>query len=176
VDPPLTLGDESLGVALGQPGGAGEGQRALPHEQHVAAVIEDPAGERHGIGDAGDGAHGAAAEPIPHHDRGVQLHGGVGGEDRAAAGVEAGMILQGPDRGLDRLERAAAGGQQPPAGQRRGLHPGPQLLAAFARVGPGAAVDDDGRHARPRPLQPSPHPHHRVTIRASCTMKNRWRA
>jgi len=50
--PALALRHQRLGITLGQARGPGEGQRALADEQHVAAVLEDPASQGHRVGNA----------------------------------------------------------------------------------------------------------------------------
>ena len=80
--------------------------------------------------DAGDRA-GIAAPPV--HDRGVHLDPALIGEDRAAAGVEMGIVLEHPHRRLDRVERGAARVEDRAAGVERAVQSGADrrlLLAA----------------------------------------------
>ena len=116
----------------------------------MTAAFEDPARQRDRVCDARDGGDRAALEPVALHDRGVHLDRAIDGENRAAARVEAGMVFQGPDGALDRVEGGAAAGQHLPARLRRGPHTVPKLVRRIRQVGAGPAVDDDRRNARRR--------------------------
>jgi len=148
VAPPLAFGDERLRGALGNSRGSGELAGAGADEQHVTARLEDSARQRDRVRDTRDRGDRAALEPVAFHDRRVHLDGAVVGEDRAAARVEAGMILEHADGALDRVEGGAALGENLPAGQRRGSHTLPKLVRRVRQIGAGAAVDDDRWNAR----------------------------
>src|SRR5206468_1762740 len=68
--------------------------------------------------DTGESRNGPALQAVSLHDRGVRLDRAVAREDRAAARVEAWIVLEGAYGGLDRVERGAAGRQHPPSRQR----------------------------------------------------------
>src|SRR5437764_1277539 len=57
--------------------------------------------------------------PAPVHDRSVHLDPALRGEDRAAAGVEMGIVLEHQDRRLDGVERRAAAREERRAGIER---------------------------------------------------------
>src|SRR5258705_404501 len=118
----------------------------LAHEEGVPALLEDPRGQGDRIAHAGDRGDGAVAQPIALHDRGIGLHGAGAGQHGAAPGVEARMILEAPDRRLDRVERAPARGEGAPARADRVAHPRAQLIAP-ARIGARPAVHDERGNA-----------------------------
>ena len=144
----LAVGDERRGIALGDARRPGEGERPVAHQEDVAAGVEDMARERDGIGDARDRRDGAALQPVPLHDRRVHLDHPVTVEDRAASGVELRVVLERAHGGLDGVERGATRREDPPAGEGRRAHAPAKLLAPLARVGAGAAVNDERGHPR----------------------------
>src|SRR5258705_432661 len=118
----------------------------LAHEEGVPALLEDPPGQGDRIAHAGDRGDGAVAQPIALHDRGIGLHGAGAGQHGAAPGIEARMILEAPDRRLDRVERAPARSEGAPARADRVAHPRAQLIAP-ARIGARPAVHDERGNA-----------------------------
>jgi hypothetical protein len=143
----LSWGHESRRLALRQARRARKRVGALTDHQHVLAVLQHAARQGDRIGDPVDAGHGAAREAVAFHDRGVHLDRARIGQDGAAPGVEAGMVFQRPDGGLDRVERSPVGGQHAPARPHRRPYPFAQLLEPLARIGARPAVDDQCRDA-----------------------------
>ena len=165
----LAIGDERLRIALRDADRAGEGERPVAHEQHVTSRLEDLARDgdrvRH---DTGESGNGPALQAVSLHDRGVRLDRAVAREDRAAARVEAWIVLEGAHGGLDRVERGAAGRQHPPSRQR-GRANALAKLGRLGRIRAGAAMDDDRGN-------PGRHCLHRVTIPSDCKIPARSRS
>ena len=93
---------------------------------------------------AGDRA-GPAVAPV--HHRGVHFLRAGGGEHRAAAGIEQRVVFQRDDRFRDRVERAAAGGEDRAAGLQSAAQPGVVFgLPLGAHRGRGGSCRR--RHAR----------------------------
>src|SRR6185436_15959325 len=121
----LAIGDERCRVALRDPDGAGERERAVADQQDVAARLEDAPGDGDGVRDADQGRDGPALEPVALHDRRIHLDRAVSVQDRAAARVEARVVLERAHGALDRVERGATLRQHAPSRQ----HGGPHTLA-----------------------------------------------
>jgi hypothetical protein len=116
-----TLGrPEPRGVDLLESGRQCEGIRADAGEHDMWGVCHHRPGEADGVAGAGDAGNRSGAALAAVHDRGVEFDGAVGGEDRAAAGVELGRILEASHRRLDRVECAAARRQHRGSGIERG--------------------------------------------------------
>src|SRR5438094_445200 len=112
---------------------------------------------------------GAALQPVALHDRRVQFDHAVAGEDRAAPGVEARIVLEHAHRGLDGVEGGAARREDSPTRESGGTHAPAKLVAPLARVRAGAAVEDDRGYARRGGAVGRWRPAiHRVKIPATC--------
>ena len=101
---------------------------------------------------APDGASTALAATAPARKRagrspGVDLDDAHAVQDRAIPGVEFAVVLERADRGLHRIERAAAFGQNAPAHLRCALAAGDADGAALIFDGAGPSMDDDRGHA-----------------------------
>ena len=140
---PAPIGHEPVAVAELQPVLPGEGLGATGGEEDVPAVLEHRPGRLHGVTDTGDGRHRAGPARLPAGHRCIHLHPPGGGEGRAPARVELGVVLEDGDRRHRRVEGRPTGGEHRPArGQcrRHPLPPGHQAIGVpfgFA----GAAVD-----------------------------------
>ena len=120
----------------------------------MAGPLHDAARKADRILDGGDAGHRAALQRRAVHDGGIEFVSALGGEDRAAAGVELVIILEQHHDRFDGVERAAAGiehldAERQRAGQRVGV-----LADALGRCGlvdhSRAAVEDDGPLGRVR--------------------------
>ena len=103
---------------------ATESQRAFADQQDVRRVLQTARAARIGFFGpqiAGDRA-GPAVAPV--HHRGVHLLRAGGGEHRAASGIEQRIVLERDHRFRDRIERAAAVGENRAAGLQRAAQPG----------------------------------------------------
>ena len=95
-----------------------------PGEHDMRGPLHDGAGERDRMPNAGDASDRTGAARAPVHNRGVELDRAVGGEHGTAAGVELWRVLQHGDRGGDRVERAAAAGEDRSSSGERGTERG----------------------------------------------------
>ena len=120
---------------------------ALAAEEDVRALLHHPAGEADRVArrcDTGDRA-GVAVAAV--HDRGVHLDAPVIGEDRTAPRVEMRIVLEHPDRRLDRVQRGAAARQDRRACVERAVQRRADRLVLGRRHSraldhPGPAMDD----------------------------------
>ena len=129
---------------------------ALAAEEDVGRVLHHAPGEPHRVADVPHAGHRAAGQGAAVHDRGVEFVGADGGEDRAAAGVEPGVVLQRGDDVLDHAETRFAG-LQLLAAQGQRLAQGPVVVLGVRRVAAsaaGAAVDGERPLGRRRRLGP----------------------
>ena len=129
---------------------ARERQRAVADQQHVLAVLEHAARQRHRMAQPrhrADGAdRGALRSPLMTHASTSTVPARV--KHRAVAGVELGVVLERAHRRLDRVERAAARVEQRPPRRRRRFAAGDAARPPRVLDVPGAAVHDDrSRHA-----------------------------
>src|SRR5262245_28707048 len=89
-------------------------------------------------------AHGARAEPLAGHDRGVDLDRAQARKGRAIARVEFRIGLEPLDRRTDCVQRARALLEKRPAGLRGCAHAPENLPRAGVLDPAGPAVDDNG--------------------------------
>ena len=115
---------------------------AFAAEEHVRRILHHRASQADRVPYVGHPGHRPGGAVAAVHDRGVELVDAIVGEHRAAPGVEPGIVLEHHDRGLDRVERAAAFGEH--GGSR--IERRPERGPVFGLLGLGHLV---GRH-RPR--------------------------
>ena len=87
----------------------------------MAAIVHYRAGQMDRMSHRGDPGHRAGRACPPVHDRGIHFIGPLPRKHRSTSGVEQGIVFQQDDRGLDRLQRIAAAGENFGTGIQRGL-------------------------------------------------------
>ncbi|MNE03539.1 hypothetical protein D3C80_960450 [compost metagenome] len=102
---PTALGKEETRLDLFQTDGGGEGLGAFADQHDVGRFLHHRARRRDRVAGAGQTGHGPRRQVGPVHYGGIQLVLAGGGEDRAASGVEQGIVLHGLNRGLNRVQR-----------------------------------------------------------------------
>ena len=116
-------------------------------------MLHHPAGQADRIAGRGDAADRAGIAIGAVHDRGVHLDPALIGEDRAAPGVEMGVVLEHAHRRLDRVDRAAAARQDLGAPLQRQIERGADrgvfLRAVAAALDNARAAMDDQPPRRP---------------------------
>ncbi len=142
----LPIGHQLVRVAERHAQRPGPRHRAGPHEQAVAAVLQDASGERDRVAHPDHAGDRAVAQLIALHEGRVGLHGALARQDGASPGVEARVVLEAPHRGLHRVDRGAALGEGTPARDGGVAHARAQLVAT-GEVGAGAAVNDESGDA-----------------------------
>ena len=123
----LAVGDQPRRIAELDAVVGRERARRRAHEQHVVAVAQHRAGGADRVAHALHAGHRADVAARALHHRRVELDPAVLGQRGAAARVEDRVVLEHDDRGLDRVERAAAG-------REHGVSRPPPPAAAPARM------------------------------------------
>ena len=138
------------GVARLVPQARREDERVGPGEHHVRVLIEEVAREAHGVAQQRDLGHRPRA-PVGAHEARVEPRDAVGLEIRAGAGVQERLVLEGPHRGLDRVEGRAPAGEHLPPGVRRALaRRVPRVFLTGRRRAAASVHDDRWLHGRSR--------------------------
>ncbi|MNY33415.1 hypothetical protein D3C86_1676930 [compost metagenome] len=99
----------------------------------MGRLFHHRAGRRDRVTGAGQARYGAGGAVDAVHHGGVQFVLAGGGEDRAASGVEQGVVFHGLNCGLNRVQRRAASGQHRRTGVQRRLQAGAIGGVAFRR-------------------------------------------
>ena len=87
--------------------------RAGADEVDVRALLQHQPRRLDGIAQALHAGHAAGLHAAAVHQKCVELHAAVGGEEAAAARVEGGIVFQHRHGSLDGVERRAAPGEDP---------------------------------------------------------------
>jgi hypothetical protein len=124
-------------------------------QEDVRALFHHRAGEADRVARVRRPRHRAGPTSRAFHDRRVMFDPALVSEDGAAAGVEMRVVLQDPDRRLDRLQRGAAAVEQGAAGLQRLVERGSAARILF--VGQRAPLDD-----------PAPAMHHKPPCGTRC--------
>src|SRR5215467_4781797 len=164
----LPVGDERGRIALRNPDGTSELERAVAPQQDVTPRLEHLARGADWVRNAYQSRDRPALQPIAFHDRRVRLDRAVPREYRAATRVEAWIVLECAHGALHRVECGATADQYTPARQHGGVHARAEL-GRLGRIGAGAAVDNDRGN-------PGRHCLHRVTIPSDCKILARSRS